>query len=73
MLGMDHVCIHKQLMKASKNAQGCDRHLFGLACVAQDEGLAIPKLFSDKSYMASGGNGNFILSTSTCGYTGRVV
>lgn len=61
---------HNSLMTESKNGQGCDRHLFGLMSIAEEHNLPIPKLFSDNSYTASGGGGNFILSTSTCGYTG---
>ena len=37
--------------------------------VAQEHGLLFP-IEKDPSYVKSGGNGNFILSTSTCGYTG---
>ena len=47
---------HNDLMKEAKNGQGCDRHLFGLMCIAQDHDLPIPKLFSDHSYTASGGH-----------------
>ena len=32
--------------------------------------IQLPALFSDPSYVASGGGGNYILSTSTSGYTG---
>ena len=62
--------IHNQLMDEAKHGQGCDRHLFGLQAIAQDNQLPIPKLFSQRSFTASGGHGNFVLSTSTCGYTG---
>lgn len=61
---------HDHLMREAKEGRGCDRHLFGLKCIAEDNGLPIPKLFTDHSFTASGGNGNFVLSTSTCGYTG---
>ena len=61
---------HNRLMSEAKKGQGCDRHLFGLMCIAQDHGLPVPKLFSDSTFTASGGHGNFVLSTSTCGYTG---
>lgn len=61
---------HELLMREAKEGHGCDRHLFGLKCIAEENGLPIPKLFTDGSFVASGGNGNFVLSTSTCGYTG---
>ena len=58
-------------MKEAKNGYGCDRHLFGLQTLAHEEGLPLPGLFSDPSFVKSGGNGHFILSTSTSGYTGK--
>ena len=61
---------HNRLMNEARQGRGCDRHLFGLASIAQENGLAMPELFSDPAFNLSGGNGNFILSTSTCGYTG---
>lgn len=61
---------HNELMSAAKNGQGCDRHLFALYTAALEEGLPIPRLFEDPCFEKSGGNGNFVLSTSTCGYTG---
>ena len=60
-------------MEECKKGQGCDRHLFGLLCIAEENELPIPKIFRHKAYTASGGNGNFILSTSTCGYTGKII
>ena len=61
---------HNQFMDEARKGIGCDRHLFGLYCIALENNLPIPDLFKDPSYEKSGGNGNFILSTSTCGYTG---
>ena len=60
-------------MEECKKGQGCDRHLFGLLCIAEENELPIPKIFQHKAYTASGGHGNFILSTSTCGYTGEII
>ena len=61
---------HDKLMSEARNGQGCDRHLMGLKLIALENGLPIPELFSDKAFDASGGNGNFILSTSTTGFNG---
>ncbi|XP_003743510.1 peroxisomal carnitine O-octanoyltransferase [Galendromus occidentalis] len=53
------------------NAEGCDRHLMGLAIQAWLElgGDALPELFQDASFEKSGGNGKFKLSTSLNGFT----
>ncbi len=61
---------HNRLMDEAKKGQGCDRHLFGIMCAAFESNLPVPELFNDPAFTKSGGNGNFILSTSTCGYTG---
>lgn len=55
-------CIH---------AQGCDRHLMGLAILAWLEtgGENMPEIFTDPSFELSGGNGKFVLSTSLNGFT----
>jgi len=41
---------HNLLMDEAKEARGCDRHLFGLYCVAMEAGLPIPELFDDPAY-----------------------
>lgn len=56
-------------MNEARKGNGIDRHLFGLWCVAQEKNLPIPELYDDPLYTASGGGGNFVLSTSTLGYT----
>ena len=62
---------HDRLMSEARQGFGCDRHLFGLQCLAEEQSMIpMPALFTDKAYVLSGGNGNFVLSTSTCGYTG---
>ena len=48
--------------------QGIDRHLLGLYIMAQLEGERAA-IFSDPAYKRSGGNGNYVLSTSNVGYT----
>ncbi|XP_075211497.1 carnitine O-octanoyltransferase isoform X2 [Lycorma delicatula] len=60
---------HVKLLKDAENNAGCDRHLFGLQCVAMENSIPMPQLFTDPSYFKSGGGGNFILSTSLVGYT----
>lgn len=39
------------LMKEAREANGCDRHLFGLYCVAEENNMPIPELFKDASYV----------------------
>uniref|UniRef100_A0AAG5CSL1 Choline/carnitine acyltransferase domain-containing protein n=1 Tax=Anopheles atroparvus TaxID=41427 RepID=A0AAG5CSL1_ANOAO len=58
-----------ELMNEARKGNGIDRHLFGLWCVAYDNGMPIPELYDDPLYSKSGGGGNFVLSTSTLGYT----
>lgn len=60
---------HNQLMELGKVNSGCDRHLFGLQMLARELGWKEPLIFSDPAFAKSGGNGNFELSTSLCGYT----
>uniref|UniRef100_A0A336MRR1 CSON003723 protein n=1 Tax=Culicoides sonorensis TaxID=179676 RepID=A0A336MRR1_CULSO len=57
------------LMLDARKGKGIDRHLFGLWCAAYENKLPIPALFDDPLYVKSGGGGNFVLSTSTLGYT----
>ncbi|CAK8697219.1 unnamed protein product [Clavelina lepadiformis] len=56
------------LMADCMNNHGCDRHLLGLLLISVENGLEVPKLFTDPAFSASGGNGNFVLSTSCVGY-----
>ncbi|KAK3912117.1 Peroxisomal carnitine O-octanoyltransferase [Frankliniella fusca] len=60
---------HDDLMKEAREGYGCDRHLFGLYCIAEENQMPLPSIFKDPSYVKSGGNGNFVLSTSLVGYT----
>nr|XP_045600362.1 peroxisomal carnitine O-octanoyltransferase-like isoform X1 [Procambarus clarkii] len=60
---------HVQLMRQCQKNEGVDRHLFGLYIVALESGMDIPDLFLDPSFTKSGGGGNYILSTSTVGFT----
>ncbi|VDD92358.1 unnamed protein product [Enterobius vermicularis] len=65
---------HNQLMNAAMSGQGCDRHLYGLKKALDvmnktlKSKIVIPELYVDKGWTASGGNNNFLLSTSFSGY-----
>ncbi|XP_068157561.1 peroxisomal carnitine O-octanoyltransferase isoform X2 [Drosophila tropicalis] len=63
---------HKHMMNEARKGQGIDRHLFGLWCAAYENKLDIPALYDDPLYTKSGGGGNFVLSTSTLGFTANV-
>lgn len=71
VLGLMKAAVEKftVLMVDCCRNHGCDRHLMGLALIALEEGVPMPELFLDPSFVSSGGNGNFILSTSCNGYT----
>ncbi|CAG2178146.1 unnamed protein product [Oppiella nova] len=58
----------QQTMTNACNGYGCDRHLLGLYLTALENGVEVPELYKDPSYVKSGGNGNFVLSTSCVGY-----
>ncbi|NWV14980.1 OCTC octanoyltransferase, partial [Ptilonorhynchus violaceus] len=60
---------HNKMRKECENGKGFDRHLLGLLLIAQEQGLPVPELYGDKAFTASGGGGNFVLSTSLTGYT----
>lgn len=56
-------------MNEARKGNGFDRHLFGLWCIASENGIPIPEFYDDPLYSKSGGGGNFVLSTSTLGYS----
>lgn len=37
-------------MAEAMNAEGCDRHLFGLKILAQEKGLPTPDLYTDPAW-----------------------
>uniref|UniRef100_A0A6M2DPT8 Putative carnitine o-acyltransferase cpti n=1 Tax=Xenopsylla cheopis TaxID=163159 RepID=A0A6M2DPT8_XENCH len=41
---------HIHLMNEGKKNAGCDRHLFGLYCIALENNIAIPDLYTDELY-----------------------
>ncbi|OQS05085.1 choline/Carnitine O-acyltransferase, partial [Thraustotheca clavata] len=55
---------HQQLAMEALDGQGTDRHLLGLQIASVLQNQPLHPLFTDPSYVKSGGNGNFILSTS---------
>ncbi|XP_075147930.1 carnitine O-octanoyltransferase isoform X2 [Haematobia irritans] len=63
---------HNHMMNEARKGHGIDRHLFGLWCIAYENKMDIPDFYSDPLYMKSGGGGNFVLSTSTLGYSVNV-
>ncbi|XP_020625298.1 peroxisomal carnitine O-octanoyltransferase-like isoform X3 [Orbicella faveolata] len=60
---------HIKLMKEAVDGQGIDRHLLGLQLIAASEGMPTPAIFTEKAWTASGGGGNFVLSTSCVGFS----
>ncbi|GAB0095092.1 Choline/carnitine acyltransferase domain [Sergentomyia squamirostris] len=58
-----------ELMNDARSGRGIDRHLFALWCIAYENGVEIPKFYDDPLYSCSGGGGNFVLSTSTLGFS----
>nr|XP_006811175.1 PREDICTED: peroxisomal carnitine O-octanoyltransferase-like [Saccoglossus kowalevskii] len=60
---------HVQLMGECKRNEGCHRHLYGLEMIAAENGIPLPELYKDPSYMKSGGNESYILVTSSSGYS----
>lgn len=63
---------HNHMMNEARKGHGVDRHLFGLWCTAYENKIDIPDFYSDPLYLKSGGGGNFVLSTSTLGYSVNV-
>lgn len=63
---------HNFMMNEARKGHGVDRHLFGLWCIAYENKMDIPEFYSDPLYLKSGGGGNYVLSTSTLGYSVNV-
>ncbi|CAJ0568826.1 unnamed protein product, partial [Mesorhabditis spiculigera] len=66
---------HNRLMAEAMEGNGCDRHLYGLRKTLESMNKGScnpkrgePKIFQDKAWKHSGGDGNFKLSTSFIGY-----
>ncbi len=60
---------HDQLMNEARENRGCDRHLLGLRLISRDLDIDLPEIFTDPSWKKSGGDGNFVISSSCLGFT----
>lgn len=60
---------HNKLMDEAQANEGCDRHLLGLRVLAKENNMPDPEIFQDPAWIKSGGDGNYILSTSFVGYS----
>jgi len=55
---------HSKLVKECAQGKGVDRHLFSLKCIAEKNGLPIPKFFTSECWRKLN---HTVLSTSNCG------
>ena len=55
-------------LEASEN-RGCDRHFLGLRAIAHSLDIESPKIFKDISWKKSGGEENFLISSSCLGFS----
>ncbi|EYC38035.1 hypothetical protein Y032_0748g2028 [Ancylostoma ceylanicum] len=68
---------HNKLMEDCMNGRGFDRHLYGLRKTLESFSkgcspkMELPEIFTDDGWKISGGDGNFLLSTSFIGYMGE--
>ncbi|KJH47362.1 hypothetical protein DICVIV_06567 [Dictyocaulus viviparus] len=68
---------HNKLMEECMDGKGIDRHLYGLRKVLEslqrESAIKIhtPDIFLDEAWKISGGDGNYLLSTSFTGYMGE--
>lgn len=60
---------HDKLMSEARHNSGVDRHLLGLRLISQELDLKTPEIFTDPSWKKSGGDGNYVLSSSCLGFT----
>lgn len=42
---------HDKLMKEAREGCGCDRYMFGLYCISEENQIPVPELFTDPSYV----------------------
>ncbi|XP_039262836.2 peroxisomal carnitine O-octanoyltransferase-like isoform X2 [Styela clava] len=63
---------YMKLMSECSAGRGVDRHMLGLAAIAMEKGTQLPEIFTDSAFKKSGGNNNFVLSTSLAGYSGNM-
>ena len=55
-------------MNEARENCGCDRHLLGLRMISREQNLELPQIYKDPSWTKSGGDGNFIISSSFLGF-----
>lgn len=58
----------QQIMSNACKGMGCDRHFLGLYITSLENGIELPEIFTDPSFIETGGNGSYVLSTSCAGY-----
>ena len=63
---------HEQLMALARHNALVDRHLLGLRLVARDLDMQLPEIFRDAAWKRSGGDGNFVISSSCLGFSNCV-
>ncbi|VDO88815.1 unnamed protein product [Heligmosomoides polygyrus] len=69
--------VHNKLMDDATNGNGIDRHFYGLRKTLEmhqkgcSPKINAPAIFTDEAWKLSGGDGNFLLSTSFVGYMGE--
>ncbi|VDM52088.1 unnamed protein product [Angiostrongylus costaricensis] len=65
---------HNKLMDDCMDGRGIDRHLYGLRKTLENFrirgslNIETPEIFTDEAWKVSGGDGNYLLSTSFSGY-----
>ena len=42
---------HMDIVMEGLKFRACDRHLLGLFCISEEEGLPLPELFTDPSFV----------------------
>ncbi len=60
---------HDKLMQECRENSGVDRHFLGLKLIARDLDIKCPEIFTDPAWKKSGGDGNYIISSSCLGFT----
>ena len=58
----------QQIMSNACKGLGCDRHFLGLYIMSLENGIELPDIFMDSSFVETGGNGTYVMSTSCAGY-----
>lgn len=59
---------HIKTLGEACDAKGFDRHFYVLQRMIEKEGQPTPGIFADKAWKLSGGDGNFVISSSLAGF-----